>query len=395
MKKLILLVTLLLLPSICLASPPSRSYSYVSGASISPTEVTTNEDNIYTYLNAGVDTYSANSITGTALISSLAITSSGNMTFSGTTNISGTLQLGGTAITSSAAELNLIDGLTSSASELNILDGATLTTAELNYVDNVTSAIQTQLDGKSATTGNALIVTLGTITTGGWAGTAIPVAYGGTGSTTASTARTALGLAIGTDVQAYNSNLTAINQALTTTSSPSFTTVTANLTGNVTGNVTGSSGSCTGNATTATTAAGLSATLAVASGGTGLTSLATFLMTTDTRFQTGATTRNLETADGTQAVTGVGFAPKAVMFMTANQAGLQFSIGFDDISTPKMIYSTATTYTGNTKSCGVEISAGNSNFGYISATGADGFTITWAKTGSPTGTVNIIYIAFK
>lgn len=38
--------------------------------------------------------------------------------------------------------------VTASASELNILDGATLTTTELNYVDGVTSAIQTQLDGK-------------------------------------------------------------------------------------------------------------------------------------------------------------------------------------------------------------------------------------------------------
>lgn len=38
--------------------------------------------------------------------------------------------------------------VTSSASELNILDGATLSTTELNYVDGVTSAIQTQLDAK-------------------------------------------------------------------------------------------------------------------------------------------------------------------------------------------------------------------------------------------------------
>lgn len=38
--------------------------------------------------------------------------------------------------------------VTSSAAELNILDGATLSTTELNYVDGVTSAIQTQLDGK-------------------------------------------------------------------------------------------------------------------------------------------------------------------------------------------------------------------------------------------------------
>jgi len=52
-------------------------------------------------------------------------------------------------ITSSTAELNILDGVTSSAAELNILDGATLSTAELNYVDGVTSAIQTQIDAKA------------------------------------------------------------------------------------------------------------------------------------------------------------------------------------------------------------------------------------------------------
>jgi hypothetical protein len=38
--------------------------------------------------------------------------------------------------------------MSATATELNILDGATLSTTELNYVDGVTSAIQTQLDGK-------------------------------------------------------------------------------------------------------------------------------------------------------------------------------------------------------------------------------------------------------
>ena len=38
-----------------------------------------------------------------------------------------------------------------SEAELGILEGATLTTTELNYVDGVASAIQTQLDGKAAT----------------------------------------------------------------------------------------------------------------------------------------------------------------------------------------------------------------------------------------------------
>jgi len=40
--------------------------------------------------------------------------------------------------------------VTSSAAELNILDGVTASTTELNYVDGVTSAIQTQLDAKQA-----------------------------------------------------------------------------------------------------------------------------------------------------------------------------------------------------------------------------------------------------
>lgn len=41
-------------------------------------------------------------------------------------------------------------GITATASELNKLDGVTATTAEINYLDGVTSAIQTQLNGKAA-----------------------------------------------------------------------------------------------------------------------------------------------------------------------------------------------------------------------------------------------------
>jgi hypothetical protein len=44
----------------------------------------------------------------------------------------------------------------------------------------------------------------------GTTGDAISIAGGGTGSTTASAARTALGLAIGTDVQAYDADLTTL-----------------------------------------------------------------------------------------------------------------------------------------------------------------------------------------
>lgn len=45
---------------------------------------------------------------------------------------------------------------------------------------------------------------------------------GGATGLVAATGRTSLELVIGQHVQAYNSNLTAINQALTTTSGPTF-----------------------------------------------------------------------------------------------------------------------------------------------------------------------------
>lgn len=49
-----------------------------------------------------------------------------------------TLQIAGTSITSTAAELNILDGVTSTAAEINLLDGVTATTAEINYLDVTT-----------------------------------------------------------------------------------------------------------------------------------------------------------------------------------------------------------------------------------------------------------------
>ena len=55
-------------------------------------------------------------------------------------------------VTSTAAELNILDGVTSTATELNLLDGVTSTTAELNILDGVTStaAELNILDGVTA-----------------------------------------------------------------------------------------------------------------------------------------------------------------------------------------------------------------------------------------------------
>lgn len=64
MRKLILgLGSLLLLTG----AAPSRTQTYTAGEVISPTEVSENEDNLYTYLQAGVDTYALGSVNSTAI----------------------------------------------------------------------------------------------------------------------------------------------------------------------------------------------------------------------------------------------------------------------------------------------------------------------------------------
>ena len=70
-------------------------------------------------------------------------------------------------MTSTAAELNILDGVTSTAAELNIMDGVTATTAELNKLDGVTSttAELNKLDGVTSTTAELNIVDGVTATT--------------------------------------------------------------------------------------------------------------------------------------------------------------------------------------------------------------------------------------
>lgn len=59
-------------------------------------------------------------------------------------------------VTATAAELNLLDGVTATTTELNLIDGVTATTAELNYVDGVTSNVQTQLNAKLPLAGGTM-----------------------------------------------------------------------------------------------------------------------------------------------------------------------------------------------------------------------------------------------
>ncbi len=102
----------------------------------------------------------------------------------------------------------------------NVADGDLAGSIAQSKITN----LSTDLSGKSPTAGNSSLTTVGAIGTGTWESTDVAVAHGGTGSSTASAARTALGVAIGSDVQAFNSAT-----ALTTNTLNDFAVPTASL----------------------------------------------------------------------------------------------------------------------------------------------------------------------
>ena len=140
------------------------------------------------------------------------------------------------SVTSTAAELNILDGVTATTAELNVLDGITSTVTELNYSDGVTSNIQTQLDGKQGT--DADLTAIAGLDNSD--GNVIVGSAGGWVVESGATARTSLGLGTistqGSDNVALTGGTidgTAVGG--TTPSSGAFTSLTASTSVDVTG----------------------------------------------------------------------------------------------------------------------------------------------------------------
>jgi hypothetical protein len=112
----------------------------------------------------------------------------------------------------------------------------------------------------------------------------------------------------------------------------------------------------------------------------------------------GTTTYDVSTASGTKTITGLAFQPSLVLFMTCISATNAASWGWDNGTNKFSISRRGTTadfVTSSVNSVTAIVSSGNSQTGSISSFTSDGFVITFVKTGTPTGTADIAYLAFK
>ena len=113
-----------------------------------------------------------------------------------------------------------------------------------------------------------------------------------------------------------------------------------------------------------------------------------------------STTYDLTTASGTQTITGLGFTPSFVILFCGINATNTISWGMDNGTTSLSLYNSVAVSANDwgvetTSSINLVTGSGAFQSAKITAFASDQFTVTWTKTGSPTGTATISGFAFK
>lgn len=108
--------------------------------------------------------------------------------------------------------------------------------------------------------------------------------------------------------------------------------------------------------------------------------------------------RDMTAATGDVAYTGVGFTPTSIIAISSVSGAVTTNISVgDSAKTASGIYTIGNDNTKNRHAGIVTLvtSGGNQQIATIKTYDADGFTLTWTKTGSPTGTGYISFLCFK
>ena len=108
-------------------------------------------------------------------------------------------------------------------------------------------------------------------------------------------------------------------------------------------------------------------------------------------------TRDMAAATGDVEYTGVGFTPTAIICFHVLDATAMVGWGFaDSAKSNRQTFRDPNTNFYQTENFIYEVAtAGNSQTTVVKTYDADGFTLTWTKTGTPTGTIQLVFLCFR